>query len=264
MIMRLSKKSRYTIVATGFFAAFFFLNTARAGDRPEVSYSDGLLSVKAVNTPLLPVLESIGKAAGVEIFVSRNLKPGDISIQITDEPLEDTLKQMLRGLNYAAIYSKDMDSWRMIALKVFPEGQYSGKMVSLLSQTGNLEMPMKDTDIKTVLFPSGDEFRTYGKLGNGGHLIPARSVPNTSDLAAADLNAHWFQLQKQLERKEAQKYEELMLLERKLEAAQDPDRKDALAMDYADEVAKFYDMKKAHLNKIESIKRIQHFRELTK
>ena len=260
--MRLSRKSKYTIIVAGFFAAFLFILTAQAGDRPEVSYSDGLLSVKAVNAPFLPVLESIAKAAGVEIFVSRDLKPGDISIQFADEPLEEALKRVLRGLSYAAVYSKERDSWRMTALKVFPEGQYSGKMASLLSQTGNSEMPMKDTDIKTVLFPSGDEFRTYGKLGKGGQLIPSRSVPVISNKTVADLNAPWFQLQKQLERKEAQKYEELMLFEKKLEAAQDPDRKDALAMAYADEVEKFYAMKKANLNKIEALKRIYQAREM--
>ena len=263
--MRLSRKSKYTIIIAGLCAAsLFILNTAQASSGPDVSYSDGLLSVKSVNAPFLPVLESIGKATGIEIFVSRDLKPGNISVQIIDEPLEDALKRMLRGLSYAAVYSKDMDSWRMTALKVFPEGQYSGEIVSLLSQTGNSKMPMKDTDIKTVLFPSGDEFQTYGKLGKGGRLIPSRSVPVISDKAVVDLNAPWFMLQKQLERKETRKYEELMLLERKLEAAQDPDRKDALAMAYADEVEKFYTMKKAHLNKIEALKRIYQAREMAK
>jgi len=261
--MRLSRKNRYTtIIATLCAASFFIVNTAQAGIRPEVDYSNGLLSIKAVKSPLLPVLESIGKATGIEIFVSRDLKPGDISIQFADEPLEDGLKRVLRGLSYAAVYSRDKDSWRMTALKVFPEGRYSGEMVSVLPETGNSEMLAKDTDTKTVLFPSGDEFRTYGKLGNGGHLIPARSIPNISDPAATAMNAPWFQLQKQLERKETRKYEELMLLERKLEAAQDQDRKDALAMAYADEVEKFHAMKKANLNKIEALKRIYQARDM--
>ena len=263
LAMRLSGKSKYTIIIAALCAAcFFMLNTAQASTGADVNYSNGLLSVKAVKTPLLPVLESIGKAAGVEILVSQDLKPADISIQFADEPLEDALKRVLRGLSYAAVYSKDRDSWRMTALKVFPEGRYSGEMVSILSQTGNSKKPAKGTEIKTVLFPSGDEFRTYGKLGKGGHLIPARSVPNTSDIAAADLNAPWFMLQKQLERKEARKYEELMLFERKVEAAQDPDRKEAFAMAYADEVEKFYAMKKANLNKIEALKRIYQAREM--
>jgi len=260
--MRLSGKSKHTIIiATLCAACFLMLNTAQAGTGADVNYSNGLLSVKAVKTPLLPVLKSIGKAAGVEILVSQDLKPGDISIEFVDEPIESALKRVLRGLSYAAVYFKEKDSWRMTALKVFPEGQYSGKMVSILAQTGTSEMPVKDTEIKTVLFPSGDEFRTYGKLGKGGHLIPARSVPNTSDIAAADMNTPWFMLQKQLERKEARKYEELMLFERKVEAAQDPDRKEALAMAYADEVEKFYAMKKANLNKIEALKRIYQARE---
>jgi len=259
--MRFSIKSIFAIAAGICVVCLFILNTAQAGARPEVNYSDGLLSVKAVKSPLLPLLKSISKAAAIEIFVSRDLNPGDISIQFADEPLEAGLKRMLRGLSYTAVYSRDRDSWRVTALKVFPEGKYSGEMVSILSQTGNSEMLMKKAETKTVLFPSGDKFRTYGKLGKGGRLIPARSVPNTS-IAAADLNAPWFRLQKQLERKETRRYEELMLLERKHEAAQDPDRKDALAMAYADEVEKFHAMKKAHLNKIEALKRIYQAREM--
>ena len=53
-----------------------------------------------------------------------------------------------------------------------------------------------------------------------------------------------------------------MLFERKIEAAQDPDRKEAFAMAYADEVEKFYAMKKANLNKIEALKRIYQAREM--
>jgi hypothetical protein len=261
--MRFSKKSKYTIIIAALcVASLFILNTAQAGSGPEVNYSNGLLSVKAVKTPLLPVLESIGKAAGVEIFISKDIKPADISIQFADEPLEDALKRVLRGLSYAAVYSRDRESWRMTALKVFPEGRYSGEMVSILSKTANSEMPAKDAEIKTVLFPSGDEFRTYGKLGKGGNLIPVRSVPVISDKTATALNAPWFQLQKQFERKETRNYEELMLFERKLEAAQDPDRKEALAMAYADEVEKFHAMKKIHLNKIEALKRIYQAREM--
>ena len=240
----------------------FMLNTVQAEAMPEIGYSDGLLSVKAVKAPLLPVLELIGKATGIEVFVSRDLKPDNISIQLTDEPLEGAFKRILRGLSYAAVYSKNKDLWRMTALKVFPEGQYSGEMVSILSEAGNSKTSVKNVETKMVLFPSVDEFQTYGKPGRGGRLIPSRSVLNTSDLTTADLNAPWFMLQMQFERKETQKYEELMLLERKLEAVQDQDRKDALAMAYADEVEKFYTMKKANLNKIEALKRIYQAREM--
>ena len=246
------------------FLAFIAPLPLAAQNTSEVKFQDGLLTVKAEKTPLLPILESIGKATGVEIFVSKDLKPRDISIQFADEPLEEALKRVLRGLNYAGVYCKEKDLWRMTVLKVFPDGQYSGKMNSLLSQTGNSKMPMQDAEIKTVLFNSEGQSRIYGKLGKGGNLIPARSVPGTSDQAAAALNTPWFQLQKQFERTETRKYEELMLLEKKLEAARDQDRKDALAIAYADEVEKFHTMKKIHLNKIEALKRIYQAREMAK
>ena len=247
---------------------FFLVITAplplASENTPEVKFQDGLLTVKAVKTPLLQVLESIGNATGVDIFVSKDLTPSDISIQFADEPLEEALKRVLRGLNYAAVYTKGKASWQITSLKVFPKGQYSGKVASLLSQTSNSKTTANDATSKTVFFNSDGRSIIYGKLGGGGNLIPSRSVPGTSDQATAALNAPWFQLQKQFERKEVRKYEELMLLEKKLEAARDSDRKDALAMAYADEVEKFYTMKKIHLNKIEALKRIYQAREMVK
>jgi len=107
------------------------LNTAQAGTGADVNYSNGLLSVKAVKTPLLPVLESIGKAAGVEILVSQDLKPGDISIEFVDEPIEKGLKRLLTSFNHVIIYEKKEGGVRATVLKVYPKGESTGPLVAL-------------------------------------------------------------------------------------------------------------------------------------
>jgi hypothetical protein len=94
-------------------------------------------------------------------------------------------------------------------------------------------------------------------LGREGLLIPSRTVPAASAAQAPrDLDKPWFKLQKQLEHQENRQYAELLLRQKKIEAAQDAETREALALSYADEVQKFFEIKKANLNKIEGLKRI--------
>lgn len=260
-------KSKYSIILLIIVSIWVFPlfkgELARADNKSELIYLDGRLTLKAVKTPLLPLLKKIAESTGIDISISKELGPDDISAQIVDQPLESALKRILQGFNYAVIYSKDGDSWRINALKIYPKGKHGGELIPIFAASGSSGFPERPGETKTVLVHSGDEFRIYGKLGDGGLLIPSRSVPNFSDQTAAQVKAPWFQLQKRLERKEARQYEKLMLQKKRLEAARDPDRKEALAMAYADEVEKFYTMKKANFNKIEALKRIYQFREMT-
>ncbi len=227
---------------------------------PQVGYSKGLLTLKTYKTPLVKVLEAISKAAELDIFVAKDLIPDDVSIQLTEVPIQDALKRILIGTNYAAIFFKEGEALKLTALKVFPEGKYDGELIPIAAASKRSAISQNAGKTKTVLVRSGQEVAAQGTLMNSGILVPIRSKPVFQDGQVPT----WFVLQKQLERKEAQKYEELMHHKMKFAGTEDLDRKKALAVVYAEEVAKFYDMKKAHLNKIESLKRIQHLRELTK
>lgn len=236
---------------------------AKAGTKPVVTYSDGRITLKADKSPLLPLLESIAKATNIEIFITKDIKLGDISVQIVNEPLETVFKAILREYSYAAVYYKDGDLWRITSLRIYPEGKYSGEAVSISPGSRSSDLYKGTGEAKTVLFRDSEEIMTYGSPASGGLLVPSRSVPKPSEQATAQVNTPWFRLQKQLEREEARQYEKLMHHKRKLEATQDPDKKEALLMAYTKELEKFYAMKKAHLNKIEALRRIQTVRELS-
>lgn len=220
-----------------------------------LSYHKGLLSLQADQAPLVKILRELADKTGIDVMVSPDIQPMDVSIRLAEEPVELALRRLLRGFSYAVVYARTEDAWQVASLKVYPEGRQDGDVVALVAQPA---IPAAgETVLRTVLYPSGQESVTYGKLGREGLLIPSRTVPAASAAQAPrDLDKPWFKLQKQLEHQENRQYAELLLRQKKIEAAQDAETREALALSYADEVAKFFATKKANLNKIEALKRI--------
>jgi hypothetical protein len=253
----------------GFFSGFlpilclvFFLcpQTLWAG-KPEVGYAEGRLSVKAERSSLFSVLEAISTSTQIDIFVSTDLPPKDVTIEIVDLPLEDALKRVLRGVNYAAIYGKEGESWYIAALKLYPKGKYGGDVIPLYPKEAKAESRIPE-ETKTVVISGGEEIATFGALEERGRLVPSRTVLKGEGSSVRETG--WFALKMQLERKEAEEYQRLQRERMRMEAAKDPERKQALAMAYADQLQKFQEMKAAHLSKIEAMKRIERFREMTR
>jgi hypothetical protein len=96
-----------------------------------------------------------------------------------------------------------------------------------------------------------------------GQIIPSQSVLNKNNIEELK-NSTWFILQMQFERKENRFSEELLLFKKKLFSEKDPERKEALAFVYANEIENFQRMKMIHHNKVESLKRINKFQEIAK
>jgi hypothetical protein len=235
--------------------------------KPGAKYAGGNMTLEAKNATVGEVLETLARTAGVDIFVTRGFQTAAerITLQIADEPIEDAIRRILRGYNYAAIYVKEGDDFRIAALKIYPEGQQGGEVVPLFSggRTPIYEEKNRRGETVTVMVSSGGEVITHGGLGKKGLLVPSQSIPNPAVSPAATLNKPWFALQIQLESQEAAQYQDLLLLQKRLESAADPDLKKSLTMIYADDTAKFHAVKRANLSKIESLKRITQFREMT-
>ena len=266
--MRSSKKIVCAVVpAVCICVLFLFISKSAMADKkesiPEMRYSDGRLTLKAVDASLLALIETISKLARFDVFIAKDFISGNISANIEDQPLEDALKHILINCSYAAIYSKDKDSCQMTALKIYPKSRYTGDIVPAFSDGRGTESAMKAQNTKTVLVSSGEDVITYGGLKDGGLLIPSLSLPNQDAGAFVSTDAPWFGLQKRMEHNEIRMYEDLMLMRRKLESADDLGRKEVLALAYAEEVDRFYAMKVAHLNKIEGLKRIFLLREMS-
>lgn len=264
---RLIDKMRHIGVIVTLAALFFQVGVAvlHAGVKPGMAYKEGRLTLEANQAPLLQVLELLSRSAGVDIFIAKGFQTGNVSFQVTDEPLEDALKSIMRGYNYAAVYTKEGDTFRVAALKIYPADSQRGDMTQVF--TGSRSTAFTETgkrgETKTVLVSSGDDVITHGSLQKTCILTPSRMELNVPEGQPAPVSAPWFQMQAQLERQEASQYEELMILQKRLESADNPELKKSLSMIYADQLAKFHTMKRVNLNKVESLKRISQLREIT-
>jgi hypothetical protein len=248
-------------------AGLLLVGPAVAAIQPGAKYAGGNLTLDAKNATVGELLETIARTAGVDVFITRGFQTSGerMTLKIAGEPLEEVLKSILRGYSYAAIYVKEGDDFRIAAVKIYSEGQQGKEVVPLFSggRTPVYEEKNRKGETKTVLVSSGDNVVTYGNLQKAGILIPSRMELNVPEGQPAPVNAPWFQLQAQLERQEASRYEELMVLQKRMESADNPEMKKSLSMIYADQLAKFHAMKRVNLNKVESLKRISQLREIT-
>jgi hypothetical protein len=249
--------------AAGMFVAW----PACAVVKPGAKFAGGNLTLEAKNATVGELLETLARTVGVDVFVARGFQTAgnQITLQIAGVPIEEAIRSILRGYSYAAIYVKEGDEFRIAALKIYPEGQPGGEVVPLFSggRTAVYEEKNRRGETVAVMVSSGGEVITHGGLERKGLLVPSQSIPNPAGDPAATLNKPWFALQLQLESQEAAQYQNLMLLQKRLDSATDPDLKKSLTMIYADEVAKFHTAKRANLSKVESLKRITQFREMT-
>ena len=257
--MRLSKKSKYTIIIAGFCLAFLFmLNMAQAGSRPEVSYSDGLLSVKAVKTPLLPLLESIGKATAIEIFVSRDLKQGDISVQVTDKPIEDVLKRLLAPFNHVVIYEKKGKNVHISALKVYPHGKSSGPLAALKTQ-GNAGENEATAMLGKIEKESGQAFSQSTSFQTGKSAKSGLLTPNRYE--AANKEGFVASMSKRMEIQEQEAYKEINALKAQISCTKNKEKEKALTFVLMDKLEKLEKLQRLNQNKMEAFHRIELFNE---
>ncbi|MBU0652474.1 MAG: STN domain-containing protein [Proteobacteria bacterium] len=271
---RLGLKKNISNIALGLFfiaaAGFCLALPAAAMVRPGATYTGGNLTLEAKNATVGELLETIARTAGIDIFVAQGFQTAGqkMTIQISGEPLEEAIRRILRGYNYAAIYEKDGNEFRIAALKIYPEGQASGAVVPLFSggRTTVYEEKNRRGETVTVLVNAGGDIVTWGSAAARRGMVGPSQTEITGSLPPSEgLQSPWFVLQLQQEKAEAERFNELLLLRRQAEAASDdPKRQQALTMAYADEVAKFQAFKIANMNKVESLKRINQFQEVTK
>lgn len=268
-----SKKITQKIALTLLFAAAALFLAAPAGAvvSPGAKFSGGNLTLEAKNATVGELLQVISRTAGVDIFVSRGFEAGQEkrTLKIDGAPLEDVLRSLLRGYNYAAIYVKEGNDFRMAAVKIYTEGQQGKEVVPLFSGGGApvqiYEEKNRRGEAITVMVSSGGNIATRGSVAAGKGVVgPSQMEIAGNPVTEADLKSPWFAFQLQAEQDEVDRFSELLLLRKQSESTTDPQRKQALALVYADEVAKFQDFRKANLNKVEALKRISQFKEITK
>lgn len=95
-----------------------------------VRYDRGLLTISERDVPFMTLLDKISREANLDIYVVDRQLPRNVSLNIVDKPVDDTLRMLLRGCSYAVVY----DAFEPRSM-VVPGGQYAdaGQRVTLLN-----------------------------------------------------------------------------------------------------------------------------------
>jgi hypothetical protein len=82
---------------------------AAAGDALDITYAGGLLTIRCAHAGLADVLEQIGSATGMALFLDETVKHAVVSVDIEAQPVQNALERLLegRGVSYAMSLSSD-------------------------------------------------------------------------------------------------------------------------------------------------------------
>ena len=90
------------------------------GSTLQLHMQDNLLSLSAADADLSAILQRLGEAAGIDFKFPKDVER-KITLQFSDVRLETALKRILKGLNYATVYSSagSGDSPRISAVYIY-------------------------------------------------------------------------------------------------------------------------------------------------
>lgn len=226
-----------------------------------VRYVNDRLSLDVRQESFFSVLERVSKLTGIRFFISEEIKPAEVNVFVNRKPLQEGLRKVLRDYNFAMIFTKSDQDWRVASVEIYPRGKQSGLLKPLGVEPEIAAQPQGGG--KRVLVTSTKEVVTYGKLEDRGLLQPSRITPLTPQAAQAVKDEAWFLTGKQLEARELEAYQELLYAKKRIESVSDPDRKSALQAVYSHKLKQFYEQKKSNTNTIEAMKRIGIFQKMS-
>ncbi len=229
---------------------FFLVITAplplASENTPEVKFQDGLLTVKAEETLLVPLLERIAGAADIVIFVSKEIETAKVSVTFEKQLLEDGIKRILRGFNYAAVYYKVGKEFRISVLKIYPEGKETGPMLAVINKSAAAV-----SETKSLQDGSGN----FLKETMEAHLlVPRRYTSRVKDKKLLPMAGRFEASEKKL-------WDAVKTLETEMDSASDSERKQAMTMALMNKLDAFETLQRSNLNKMEAFYRIRMFNE---
>jgi len=235
-----------------------FTAESMAGAAPDVSYNNGLLSLRAEKTPLLNILKSISAATGIQVLVSKDFAPVDISIRFADQPLESALKRILASYNHAVFYQKKDGDFKVSEIRVYPKGTDSGQMRTLIDRAPAVEDRTLDAtdkereDFKPLPAEDIPAGPARPAVGRPGLLTPKPySGPQKSERGVA--------LGQQFEAEEQAAFAEIEALKKQMDLTENTAERDALQVVYMDKLAAFEDLQRRNQNRMEAMHRIELF-----
>jgi hypothetical protein len=228
-----------------------------------MDYRDGRLTLSVREMPLTRILENLYRTAGIDVFMAKGLTPGPVSADVKNQPLDEALKTILRDYNYAAIYVKEGDGFRITALKLFKEGEQGGEVVPLFA--GNPAAVYADSarngEMRTVFVSSSRDVTIQGEFKKRGLLVPSRMTvaQESAGPLLEGLHNPWMAMQADIQTQESEQFQQLLYLQKQLEGAKSAEEQRIASQLYTDQAAKFQLQKRANVNKVEALKRLNVF-----
>ncbi|MEI7670594.1 MAG: STN domain-containing protein [Deltaproteobacteria bacterium] len=243
-----------------------FAAVSVAGTAPDgIKYRDGRLTLSVKNVPLTRVLEDLYRAAGFDVYMAKGLATGTVSVDVQNQPLEEALKSILRGYNYAAIYVKEGEDFRITALKLYKEGGQGGELAPLFASrpAATYSEPGRVGETRTVTVSSDGGVTVQGGFTKRGPLAPSQMIATREDATLPGLNTPWVAMQADIQTRESELFQQLLYLQKQWESAKDSEEKKMAFMKYTDQVSKFQLQQKANVNKVEALKRLGDFQGMS-
>jgi hypothetical protein len=96
---------------------------------------DGEIAVEARGVTVAAALRAIGAEVGFEVVIDEEVQRPLVDVEVSAAPIEDVLRQLLIGRNYA-LYSDSEDSAPTMVI-VLPPSSRSSRAVSSRSRPGS-------------------------------------------------------------------------------------------------------------------------------
>ena len=240
-------------------SALFMLGsgTANGDPLPEVSYSGGSLTVKATKAPLFPLLESIAEAANVEFYISEGVEPGEVTVEIRQEPLDRALKRVLDAFNHTMTYEGTDGAMRVAKVYIYSKEEAFSPSYAQPTKGAAAQ----ETATKRRGHVPGSEPRQ--------ETAANRSAPQESPEAAltaeqpSDGGPRLSEvMSKRVEMEERKAFNEIAALKSEIRATEDPEKRAALNLALANKLSAFEREQRINQSKIEALYRIELFHEM--
>ncbi len=98
---------------------------------------DGLVSIRCDNRPVLQVLDEIADKADLEIYLFDSLEKASANGEFVDEPVQNVLRRLLRGCDYAVIYASGAGDASGVRLVEGGTGASKGRVSSRRRSSGS-------------------------------------------------------------------------------------------------------------------------------
>jgi type II secretory pathway component GspD/PulD (secretin) len=124
------------------------------------SFAQSNITLELKDAPVRTTLEMMFKQAGVKNFVIENSVAGFVTMNLSDQPFENSLKIVMRAATYPLTYTKENDIWIVKARITTPQTGATNSSPDISSKQS------KNNSFEVIHLKHIDPFDLMSVLGN--------------------------------------------------------------------------------------------------